>query len=112
MGHLKIEEDFHYSKPVKAFGKNDYLKQCIVVHSPQEKFECKYCCKSFVQKSNLLYHMRNHCGSKHYKCFCRKSFKTNCSLQSHGRKHNREMLRGCDKKYLYKSSLVRHLNWI
>ena len=124
MEHLKTDkfvhqqETFHYSKPVKAFGKNDYLKQCIVVHSPQEKFECKHCCKSFVQKSSLLYHMRNHCGSKHYKCFCGKSFKTNCSLQSHGRKHNREMLRcpnkGCDKKYLYKRcatlNIVVHFN--
>ena len=104
------EKNFQCSECGKAF----QLSGNVNKHHTQEKgFECKKCLKSFARKSSLLSHMGCHSRVKPYKCFCGKLFKHNISLQSHGRKHSGEKLRcpnkGCEKKYLYRSSLMIHL---
>ena len=107
------EKKFQCSECGKAFGQMGDLKRHMVVYTGEKNFECKECRKSFARKPTLLYHLRSHSGVKPYQCFCGKSFSQNYSLQSHGRKHNGEKLRcpnkGCDKKYLHKSSMAFHL---
>ena len=104
------EKNFQCSECGKAF----QLSGNVNKHHTQEKeFKCKRCLKSFARKSSLLSHMGCHSRVKPYKCFCGKLFKHNITLQSHGRKHSGEKLRcpnkGCEKKYLYRSSLMIHL---
>ena len=51
----------------KSFGKTNYLKQHMRVHTRESPFGCNLCEKRFKQQSHLKQHIRTHTGDKPYK---------------------------------------------
>ncbi|XP_044155356.1 uncharacterized protein LOC122941922 [Bufo gargarizans] len=82
-------------------------------HKRREKqFSCSECGKCFIQKSDLVKHLRSHERQKPFSCsHCEKCYSYKSDLIRHQRIHTGEKLLSCsecDKCFITKSYLVRH----
>ena len=55
----------------------------------RKRFQCLYCNKQFVQRSNMVAHVRIHTGEKPYVCaICNRGFAQKSNLKRHTKVHN------------------------
>lgn len=105
----------HCDVKLKTSGSLSYHKQ---IH--QEKLTCDYCQKQFINKDQLLVHVRNHFGIRPFQCtFCPKAFAhrtgksvhekicSNSGVRSKPRDHNYKC-NFCSRKFLNQSHLNDH----
>ncbi|XP_061393689.1 zinc finger protein 883 [Musca vetustissima] len=103
----EIEKDTDVSKnqPKRQIVKKDRLcsvcgssfvnKTQLIIHmrrhTGEMPFKCDLCEKAYPRKSELTYHQRIHTGEKPYKCtLCDKSFRISAKLKNHMRSHTNE----------------------
>lgn len=68
-----------------------HLLQHMRIHVKEKPHVCRYCGKTFVQRSQLTVHERTHTGIKPYRCaVCHMAFAHSTALKMHVRRHTGE----------------------
>jgi len=91
------------------------LKAHLQYHRKKQvsSYLCQFCNKSFTTETSLKRHILIHENLKPFTCpVCEKSFRQKCSLIAHERVHNgiRFDCQHCQKKFITKSLLTKHMN--
>ena len=73
----------------------------------------KECQKTFIQKSNIIQHVRHHINFKPYECLvCRKRFVSSSNMSDHVRRHYNIRpyeCKNCNRKYFRNADLTKHI---
>ena len=109
--HEKIE--FKCEECEESFKKYNQLGNHIrLVHSLDEKYNCKDCGKRFTNTATLRSHIKYHHEAPRFKCsFCGRMLKDESRLVAHERQHTGEKpfkCSVCNSAYTSKSSLDQH----
>ncbi|XP_029347852.1 zinc finger protein 525-like [Acyrthosiphon pisum] len=85
---------------------------CKNTNSSEMKYECEFCEKVFIYKSQLKIHSRKHTAEKPYKCdICEKAYFQNSNLRTHSMTHTGEKPYECGictKAFTQNSHLIIH----
>lgn len=101
--HLKLKRHGCDVCEWKFYSKSE-LKEHMVRHGGERKFQCSICKKAYARKYTLREHMRIHENDRRFVCtICGRSFVQNCSLKHHTKVHHPNML--AIKSDLYRESL-------
>ena len=98
----------------KAFVDNAHLRDHMISHSGQKKFECLRCGKLFARQSSMKSHQRVHTGEKPYVCeLCGKAYASKGGIKLHKASHTgiRPFLcthAGCGKTFIVAQQLRKH----
>ncbi|XP_062534652.1 zinc finger protein 501-like [Armigeres subalbatus] len=88
------------------------LREHIRNHNNDRKYQCSYCAKTFIGRSNFFTHVNIHTRTKWYKCkLCDKQYIYVKSLKQHMAIHTGErkyICTICNKSYRQMTSLARH----
>lgn len=85
------------------------------MHKDVKDFICSYCGKGFSRQRGLTNHITIHTGEKRHKCpDCGKAFASQANMHQHRRVHTgakpcKCYIEGCDRAYMFKVDLKRHL---
>lgn len=99
----------------KVFADEYNLKTHRRLHTDQKRFICSYCGKGFHQRNNFVCHLTTHTKERNHKCdVCGKTFARRTNLTQHQRVHSGHKpckchIEGCDRAYMFKVDLKRHL---
>ena len=110
------EEKYPCSKCPEVFKTHSILlKHKIVIHSKDEKYNCKHCGLRIGELSQLKAHERSHEDPK-FKCrFCSKMIKSKTALESHERIHTGEKpfpCSICSAGFTSNSGLGQHMRGV
>ncbi|CAG5057410.1 unnamed protein product [Parnassius apollo] len=86
--HLKLKRHACDVCEWKFYSKSE-LKEHMVRHGGERKFQCNVCKKAYARKYTLREHMRIHENDRRFVCtVCGRSFVQNCSLKHHVKVHH------------------------
>ncbi|XP_072943204.1 zinc finger protein 711-like [Epargyreus clarus] len=88
--HLKMKRHACDICDWQFYSKSE-LKDHMVKHGGERKFQCNVCKKGYARKYTLREHMRIHENDRRFICtICGRSFVQNCSLKHHIKVHHPE----------------------
>lgn len=86
--HLKVKRHSCGVCEWKFYSKSE-LKDHMIRHGGERKFQCNVCKKAYARKYTLREHMRIHENDRRFVCStCGRSFVQNCSLKHHTKIHH------------------------
>lgn len=86
--HLKVKRHACDVCEWKFYSKSE-LKEHMIRHGGERKFQCNICKKAYARKYTLREHMRIHDNDRRFVCTtCGRSFVQNCSLKHHAKIHH------------------------
>lgn len=108
-------EEVHYECPTGAI-KTAFVSRLNI---PRKKrgdkmvYKCKECGKEFMQRDNLIFHIRTHTGERPFKCdLCGKDFSREYGLKLHSRVHSGEKpykCETCGREFSFRGTLRVHI---